>query len=62
MKSEQLSKLKQVLQRKGVTDQGPGDPASPASKLEKSLRKKKRKKKQEDDESIAIPAQVTGVA
>ena len=60
MKSEQLSKLKQVLQRKGVTDQGPGDPASPASKLEKSLRKKKRKQK--DDESIAIPAQVTGVA
>ena len=57
MKSEQLSKLKQVLQRKGVTDQGAGEPDAPATKLEKSLRKPKRKRKKE---KVMPPTEVFG--
>jgi|DEB0MinimDraft_6_1074348.scaffolds.fasta_scaffold32252_3 hypothetical protein len=56
MKSEQLSKLKQVLQRKGVTDQGPG---GPATKLEKSLQKR-RKKSKKKDEPVMPPTKIFG--
>ena len=56
MKSEQLSKLKQILQKKGVTDQGP---EAPATKLEKSLRKRKKKKKKKD-EPVIPPTEIFG--
>jgi hypothetical protein len=58
MKPEQLSKLKQVLQRKGVTDQGTD---APATKLEESLRKpKKKRKKKKKDEPVMPPTEIFG--